>query len=102
MKKKKIPRGIKEQVWLTYIGKKFEDKCYIDWCVNKINVFNFHTGHDIPESKGGTLDLHNLKPICPRCNYSMADKFSIAEWNATTQRMTCWKKIKKIWFIMRS
>lgn len=29
----------------------FSHKCYINWCTNKINVFDFHVGHDIPEVK---------------------------------------------------
>ena len=30
----------------------------------KSMIFDFHVGHDQPESKGGTLDVDNLKPIC--------------------------------------
>ena len=52
-KKNKIPKAIKEQVWIKNFGRKFNHKCYILWCSNKINVFNFHVGHNIPESKGG-------------------------------------------------
>ena len=36
---------------------------------------------DVPESKGGSLDINNLKPICARCNLSMGDKYTIEEWN---------------------
>ena len=42
-----------------------------------MDAFNFHVGHDIPESKGGTLDLFNLYPICAKCNQSMSDKYTI-------------------------
>jgi len=42
-----------------------------------IDVFNFHVGHDIPESKGGTLDLYNLYPICGKCNRSMSNNYTI-------------------------
>ena len=48
---------------------------------NTINVFNFQVGHNIPESKGGTLSLNNLKPICGRCNFSMGNNYTIDEWN---------------------
>ena len=75
-----IPKGIKEQCWLQQFGKVFEHKCYIPWCKNVINVWDFHVGHDIPESKGGTLDIKNLKPICARCNLSMSDNYTIQEW----------------------
>jgi hypothetical protein len=30
-----------------------------------------HKGHVLPESKGGTLDVENLRPICSSCNSSM-------------------------------
>jgi hypothetical protein len=81
VKKNNIPRAIKQQVWLKHIGKKFEDKCTIKWCQNVISVFNFHTGHNIPESKGGTINIDNLRPICSNCNLSMNDTYSIDEWN---------------------
>ena len=79
-KKKQIPKALREQCWLNSFGKKYEHKCYIDWCSNKIDVFNYHVGHNIPESKGGQLCLDNLKPICSRCNYSMGNKYTIVEW----------------------
>jgi 5-methylcytosine-specific restriction endonuclease McrA len=53
----------------------------VSWCDNIINVFNFQVGHDIPESKGGTLDIDNLKPICGNCNLSMSNNYSIKEWS---------------------
>ena len=76
-----IPRGLREQVWLTEFGKTFEHKCYIRWCKNNIDVFNFQVGHNIPESKGGKTVLENLKPICIRCNQSMGNGYTIDEWN---------------------
>ena len=51
-----------------------------DICL-EISVFDFHVGHDKPESQGGTLDINNLKPICARCNLSMSDNFTIKQWN---------------------
>lgn len=79
--KKKIPKKVKEEVWVVNFGNKYDSKCYISWCSNKINVFNFHVGHDKPESKGGTDDINNLKPICDRCNLSMSNNNTIQEWN---------------------
>jgi 5-methylcytosine-specific restriction endonuclease McrA len=84
-KKATIPKAIREQCWLNTIGKKYESKCYVKWCNNVMNVFDFHVGHDIPESKGGTLDLENLKPICARCNLSMSDTYTIQEWIQLTK-----------------
>jgi len=80
-KKKNIPKALKEQVWIKNFGKVFSHKCYINWCTNKINVFDFHVGHDIPESKGGKLSTNNLKPICSRCNHSMSNNYTIKQWN---------------------
>ena len=78
--KKNIPRRIREKVWTDNFGKQFERSCYVHWCKNKINVFNFHTGHNEPESKGGNLDLSNLRPLCSRCNQSMSNGYTIDEW----------------------
>ena len=78
---KKIPTALKEQLWIQKCGKVFECPCHIKWCVNTINVYNFHVGHDIPQSKGGTLDMANLLPVCDRCNYSMSNNYSIKKWN---------------------
>jgi len=75
-----IPKALREQVWLTFIGKRYTSKCYIHWCKNDINVFDFHVGHNIPESKGGTSVLENLRPICCRCNLSMSNNYTIDEW----------------------
>ncbi len=80
MKKENIPKSLKKEVWITNFGKVYEHKCYITWCSNMIDVFNFHTGHDIPESKGGKLEIKNLKPICSTCNTSMGNKYTIKEY----------------------
>tara|TARA_R110000765_G_scaffold151880_1_gene254517 strand:+ start:225 stop:530 length:306 start_codon:yes stop_codon:yes gene_type:complete len=80
-RKKKIPSALKEQLWIQKCGKVFETECHIHWCVNMINVFNYHVGHDIPESMGGSLKISNLVPICDRCNFSMSNNYSIKKWN---------------------
>ena len=79
-RKETIPKALREQVWLEINGEKYKYKCYIPWCKNIMTVFDFHVGHDIPESKGGTLTIDNLKPICARCNLSMGDRYTIQEW----------------------
>ena len=101
-KKETIPKAIKEQTWIKYVGEVFKAKCHVSWCKNEMNVYDFHTGHNIPESKGGTLDISNLRPICARCNLSMGAKYTITEWNLlgpkeepkprTWSRLLCFKK----------
>lgn len=81
-KKQKIPKALAEQVWITRMGYRFEGRCRVTWCKNRINVFDYECGHNIPESKGGKTTLDNLVPICARCNRSMGDRYSIDEWNA--------------------
>ena len=80
-KKQKIPLALREQVWIHSCGRHFESKCTVRWCKNKIDVFNFQVGHNIPESKGGQTILENLRPICSRCNQSMSNNYTIDEWN---------------------
>jgi hypothetical protein len=89
--KEKIPRALREQVWITHNGKKFESKCCIKWCSNTITVFDFQCGHNVPESKGGLTDITNLKPICSRCNLSMNDRYSIDEWEKLSKPPSKWK-----------
>jgi len=81
-KKRKIPAAIREAVWIKHCGRAFEHKCATTWCQNTITAFDFQCGHNIPESKGGTLALTNLYPLCARCNVSMGDRYTIDEWNA--------------------
>jgi 5-methylcytosine-specific restriction endonuclease McrA len=80
-KKTKIPKALREQVWLKCMGETFDGKCKVGWCKNRINVFDFQCGHNIPESKGGKTTLDNLLPICTRCNISMGSQYTIDEWN---------------------
>ena len=84
--KETIPKRIREMVWNTHNGEEYKTKCYVKWCNNVVNVFNYQVGHDVPESKGGTLDLHNLKPICGSCNQSMGNRYTIQEWNTLVDK----------------
>lgn len=81
-KKSKIPKALREQVWIQKAGRVFDKKCAVGWCENMINAFNFQAGHNIPESRGGKTNIDNLIPICDRCNYSMGNHYSIDEWTA--------------------
>jgi 5-methylcytosine-specific restriction endonuclease McrA len=79
-RKAKIPASIHETIWITKMGRIFEGKCLVPWCPNLINVFDYHAGHNIPESKGGSIAPENLFPICARCNLSMGDRYTYDEW----------------------
>ena len=94
-KKASIPKALREQVWIQTMGRTFQKKCYVHWCENVINVFDFHVGHDKPESEGGTLEITNLKPICARCNLSMSDNYTIQEWCDLSEDKSKKKKCKR-------
>ncbi len=86
VRKATIPKAIREQTWVKYIGKRYCSTCFVWWCKNTITVFDFQVGHNIPESKGGDLEISNLRPICSRCNSSMSDKYTIHEWENLQQK----------------
>ena len=80
-KKSTIPKKLREEIWNHYNEGQFTAKCHVPWCNRNIDVFNFHVGHDIPECKGGSHDIINLKPICSNCNLSMGYRFTISDWS---------------------
>jgi len=85
-RKQNIPKAVREQLWIRDMGHVFEGKCKVSWCKNKITVFDFQCGHNIPESKGGETALPNLMAICGRCNTSMGDRYTIDEWSMLHQQ----------------
>lgn len=90
--KEKIPKALREQVWVRKVGRTFNAKCKIPWCQNQMTVFDFQCGHDIPESKGGPTSLENLVPICSRCNLSMSNVYTIQQWSRMGQPLPWWKR----------
>lgn len=91
--KQKIPKALREQVWVAHIGKRFVSKCHTPWCNNTMTVFDFQCGHNVPESKGGSTDISNLVPICSRCNLSMSDDYTFTEWAKKSKPLPKWKSI---------
>lgn len=79
-RKKKIPKAVREAVWVKHVGRHFEYKCLTHWCPNTMTVFDFQTSHNIPESKGGATELENLYPLCGRCNQSMGSQYTYTDW----------------------
>jgi len=94
-KKKNIPKALREQVWLNKIGPYFNGSCYISWCQNQMTCFNFDCGHNIPESKGGAMNIDNLIPICRNCNLGMSNRYTIQEWIDKYD-----SPIKKRWYFL--
>jgi 5-methylcytosine-specific restriction endonuclease McrA len=81
-RKEKITAALREAVWIRKMGKVFQAKCPVVWCPNVITVFDFQSGHNVPESKGGKTNIDNLLPICARCNVCMGDRYTINEWSS--------------------
>jgi len=71
MRKTRISKQIKDQVWEEYMGNVREALCY---CCrnNKIKNTSYHCGHVLSEADGGELELENLRPICGECNAKMS------------------------------
>lgn len=82
-KKKREPiyQSLRQTIWVSNMGRTFEGKCPIPWCVSILTVFNFECGHNIPESRGGATDVSNLIPICGSCNKGMGNRYTIDEWS---------------------
>lgn len=95
--KKKIPKKVRKEVWLSIMGEVYKKKCPVSWCSSVIDNFDFQVGHNIPESKGGKTIISNLIPICAGCNQGMGNMYTIDEWD------TIWrhKKKKKIFKKLR-
>ncbi len=73
-KKTKISIALKRKVWHKWIGIHIGQTKCLCCKMTDIEQFNFSCGHIIPESKGGTLDVENLRPICSSCNSSMGNE----------------------------
>lgn len=98
VKRKPIPKAVREQIWLRDFGKTFEAKCSTVWCKNTINVWDFHAGHNVPDSKGGMPDAANLVPICSRCNLSMSDNYTFHEWSTGSGKPVVTAKAQRPWW----
>jgi 5-methylcytosine-specific restriction endonuclease McrA len=90
-----IPKRLKEEVWLKYMGNKQEGKCFC--CQTRtISTFDFEAGHVTSRKNGGQPVLENLRPICRSCNSSMGDKnledFKSEHFPSTGKRASSKKK----------
>lgn len=94
--KKKIPKALREQLWLHDMGKVFQGKCKTTWCQNNVTLFDYQCGHNIPESKGGPTILSNLVVLCCRCNTSMGNQYTFSEWSSMyggTRKVGFWRSM---------
>jgi 5-methylcytosine-specific restriction endonuclease McrA len=80
-RRRKLPYGLRANVWTKYNGEVFNAKCYVEFCEQVVTPFTFEVGHDIPVSKGGSDSITNLRPICRNCNNSMSNDYTIAEYS---------------------
>ena len=66
----KIPKIIKDQVWKQYMPNIHESKCM---CCSKNSITSnqFHCGHVLSRSNGGSNSVDNMRPICQSCNLGM-------------------------------
>lgn len=89
--KQKISASLRQSVWLAWVGKQYDAKCIIKWCRSVITPFTFEVGHNIPESRGGSTTLENLRPICGVCNKSMGNRYTIDEYSRLHEhKKTTW------------
>ncbi|MDP3966236.1 MAG: HNH endonuclease signature motif containing protein [archaeon] len=69
-KRKQINKGLRNQVWEKYMGRKSSGKCFC--CgINTIYFNEFQVGHNKAVAKGGKNHISNLRPICGGCNRGM-------------------------------
>ena len=69
-----IPQVHRSIIWNEYVGIQVgQTKCL---CCDEylISQLQFHIGHIIPRSLGGTMCRENLRPICSQCNLSMGNE----------------------------
>jgi hypothetical protein len=74
LRRKKAPKQIKTLVWNKYIGSDVAEAPCMSCRTAKISNRSFHCGHVIAESKGGDMNINNLRPVCADCNGSMGTR----------------------------
>ena len=67
--RKKIPKGVKEDLWIRHFGKKYFGNCFV--CGDAIETKRFEAGHIKSVANDGSDNISNLKPICMKCNRAM-------------------------------
>jgi len=75
-KRQNIKKSLQKEVWTKEFGSKTSGNCPIYNCTKilSLDITNsWQCGHIVSLNNGGSIDINNLKPICPTCNQSMSD-----------------------------
>ncbi len=68
--RKAIPKKIRGAAWKIQFGDSTNGACFC--CKKELDVFDdWHAGHIVSHSNGGTDTAENLRPVCGSCNLSM-------------------------------
>lgn len=73
-----IPQNRRIETWNTYCSESVGKTKCLCCGTRDISPLQFHCGHVIPESDGGSIDVENLRPICSVCNLAMGSKNMIS------------------------
>jgi hypothetical protein len=71
LKRRQVPKKIKEDAWFKYVGRGKPDVLCICCRNSVITPFQFHAGHITSCKNGGATIVENIRPICGACNLSM-------------------------------
>lgn len=74
VRKKRIPKKKREEVWTYNNGKSLVADCFCCGIKQLNGMGSWECGHIKSEANGGGLNTDNLKPICSGCNKSMSSK----------------------------
>lgn len=72
-KKKKISKATRANCWRRHVQTTIGHGQTLCFCckINTIDPYDWGCGHIVAESRGGSNDIENLRPICRHCNGDM-------------------------------
>lgn len=79
----KITKLLRRELWKKYFEQAREGTCYV--CDGLISEDHFQAGHVIARVRGGSTNIHNLKPVCSDCNLNMKIE-NMEEYKQRVQR----------------
>lgn len=69
-----VPMGRAVEIWNKWIGAPV-GQCLCPLCqvhtIQQVNRMTWHCSHVKPHSKGGSIAVENMRPVCAACNISM-------------------------------